>query len=209
MLIAISKMIDRHPRARQMLKVVFLENYSVTAAEYLIPATDLSEQLSTAGLEASGTGNMKFMMNGAVTMGTMDGANVEICDRVGIDNIYIFGMRTDTVETMRREGSYSPISIYETNGELRKALTQIIDGTLCPDNPAILQDIYHNLIFRDYYFVLKDFGSYSMAQRRVNNDYRDTDKWFRMAVTNTAQSGYFSTDRTIAEYNDRIWHLGK
>ena len=207
MLIAISKMIERHPRARKMLKVVFLENYSVTAAEYLIPATDLSEQLSTAGLEASGTGNMKFMMNGAVTMGTMDGANVEICDRVGIDNIYIFGMRTDTVQTMRQEGNYSPISIYETNGELRKALTQIIDGTLCPDNPAILQDIYHTLIFKDYYFVLKDFGSYSMAQRRVNNDYLDKDKWFRMAVTNTALSGYFSTDRTIAEYNDRIWHL--
>ncbi len=207
MLLSIGKMIDRDERASKFLKVVFLENYDVSSAEALMPAADLSEQLSTAGYEASGTGNMKFMMNGAVTMGTMDGANIEIYDQVGQDNIYIFGMRSNTVRDLKQEGSYSPMHIYETNAELRKALTAIIDGTLTPENPAMLQDIYHNLLFSDPFFVLKDFGSYSMAQRRVNKDYADRDKWLRMAVTNTAMSGVFSSDRTIREYNERIWHL--
>lgn len=207
LIIAISKLIDRTPRAKKYLRVIFLENYDVSGAEALIPAADLSEQLSTAGKEASGTGNMKFMMNGAVTMGTMDGANVEIYDQVGPDNIYIFGMRADTVSAMYREGNYAPMHIYEANSELRHALTQIIDGTLFPDNPATLQDIYHNLLFSDPYFVLKDFGSYSMAQRRVDADYCNRDKWLRMAITNTACSGIFSSDRTIQEYNEKIWHL--
>ena len=207
LIIAISKLVDKSPRAKEFLKVVFLENYCVSAAERLIPAADLSEQLSTAGKEASGTGNMKFMMNGAVTIGTMDGANVEIHDQVGLDNIYIFGMRADTVADMYREGNYSPMHIYENNAELRRALTQIIDGTLFPENPAALQDIYHNLLFSDPYFVLKDFGSYSMAQRRVNSDFQNKEKWMRMAITNTACSGIFSSDRTIREYNEKIWHL--
>ena len=207
LIIAISRLIDRSPRAKKMLKVVFLENYDVSGAEALIPAADLSEQLSTAGKEASGTGNMKFMMNGALTIGTMDGANIEIHNAVGADNIYIFGMRTDTVRDLQRTGGYSPMRVYETNAELRRALTQIIDGTLMPDNPAALQDIYHNLLFSDPYFVLKDFGSYSMAQRRTEQDYRDGEKWVRMAITNTASSGYFSSDRTIWEYNDRIWRM--
>lgn len=207
MILAISRLIDRSPRASRMLRVVFLENYDVSGAEALIPAADLSEQLSTAGKEASGTGNMKFMMNGAVTMGTMDGANVEIYDRVGADNIYIFGMRADTVSDLAREGGYQPMRVYETNQELRRALTQLIDGTLFPDNAATIQDIYHNLLFSDPYFVLKDFGSYSMAQRRVESDYQDRDKWLRMAVTNTACSGVFSSDRTIREYNEKIWHI--
>ena len=207
LIIAISKLIDKSPRARRLLKVVFLENYDVSSAEMLMPAADLSEQLSTAGKEASGTGNMKFMMNGAVTLGTMDGANVEIADAVGEDNIYIFGMRADTVAALTKEGNYNPMHIFETNGELRRALTQIIDGTLFPDSPAAVQDIYHNLLFSDSYYVLKDFGSYSMAQRRIDRDYTDKDKWMRMAVTNTACSGIFSSDRTIKEYNDKIWHL--
>ena len=207
LIIAISKLIDKSPRAKSMLKVVFLENYDVSGAEALMPAADLSEQLSTAGKEASGTGNMKFMMNGAVTMGTMDGANIEIYDAVGEDNIYIFGMRADTVAALYSEGNYSPMHIYETNGELRRALTQLIDGTLFPDAPATLQDIYHNLLFSDHYFVLKDFGSYSMAQRRVDRDYTDRDKWLRMAITNTAKSGVFSSDRTIEEYDKKIWHI--
>ena len=209
MILAISRLIDQSPRAKKFLRVIFLENYCVSAAERLIPAADLSEQLSTAGKEASGTGNMKFMMNGAVTIGTMDGANVEIHDQVGLDNIYIFGMRADTVAELYSEGNYSPMHIYESNAELRKALTQIIDGTLFPDNPALIQDIYHNLLFSDPYFVLKDFGSYSMAQRRVDADYQNREKWLRMAITNTACSGIFSSDRTIQEYNDMIWHLKK
>ena len=207
LIIAISKLIDRTPRAKKFLRVVFLENYDVSGAEALMPAADLSEQLSTAGKEASGTGNMKFMMNGAVTMGTMDGANVEIYDQAGPDNIYIFGMRAETVDSLYREGSYMPMHIYENNAELRRALTQIIDGTLFPDNPATLQDIYHNLLFSDPYFVLKDFGSYSMAQRRVDTDYQNQSKWLRMAITNTACSGVFSSDRTIREYNEKIWRL--
>ena len=207
LIIAISKLIDRTPRAKKFLRVVFLENYDVSGAEALMPAADLSEQLSTAGKEASGTGNMKFMRTGAVTMGTMDGANVEIYDQVGPDNIYIFGMRAETVDSLYREGSYMPMHIYENNAELRRALTQIIDGTLFPDNPATLQDIYHNLLFSDPYFVLKDFGSYSMAQRRVDADYQNQSKWLRMAITNTACSGVFSSDRTIREYNEKIWRL--
>ena len=210
---ALSKLIEKHPRARTMLQVVFLENYDVSSAQILIPATEVSEQLSTASKEASGTGNMKYMMNGAVTIGTMDGANVEISQQVGMDNIYIFGMRSDTVLDMYREHSYNPMSIFETNAELRLALTQMIDGTVMPDAPGALQDLYHSLLIGDYgnmgdpYFVLKDFGSYSMAQRRIDADYADKDKWNRMAVINTAMSGVFSSDRTIREYNDTIWHL--
>ncbi len=207
MICALGKMIERHPRARKMLQVVFLENYDVSSAEVLIPAAEVSEQLSTASKEASGTGNMKFMMNGAVTIGTMDGANVEISEQVGMENIYIFGMRADTVRNMYRENTYNPMMIYETNQEVRQAMTQIIDGTLMPENPAALQDVYHSLLMGDTYFVLKDFGSYSMAQRRLDQDYRNQEKWQKMAVINTAMSGVFSSDRTIREYNEQIWHL--
>ncbi len=178
-----------------------------------MPAAEISQQLSTAGKEASGTGNMKFMMNGALTLGTMDGANVEIYDRVGPDNIYIFGMRADTVEGMYKERSYNPMSIFETNAEIRRALSQWLDGTLFPDEPMALQDLYHMLLIGDYggmadeYFVLKDFGSYSMANLRMLTDYRDRDKWLKKAIINVSQSGYFASDRTIREYNDRIWHI--
>ena len=213
MICALSRLIESHPRARKMLQVVFLENYDVSSAEVLIPAAEVSEQLSTASKEASGTGNMKFMMNGAVTIGTMDGANVEISEQVGMENIYIFGMRADTVRNMYRENTYNPMSIYETNQEIRQAMTQLIDGTLLPENPAGLQDLYHSLLMGnwgsmgDNYFVLKDYGSYSMAQRRLNADYANKKKWQKMAVINTAMSGIFSSDRTIREYNDTIWHL--
>ncbi len=209
---ALADLIDRHPRARQMLKIVYIENYDVSTAEVLIPASEISQQLSTAGKEASGTGNMKFMMNGAVTLGTMDGANVEIYDQVGIDNIYIFGMRADTVESMYAEHNYNPMSIYENNQEIRKAMTQWLDGTLFPNEPLAMQDLYHTLLMGDWgnmpdsYFVLKDFGSYSMANRRIMDDYQNRNKWLRMAVLNTAKSGYFSSDRTIREYNETIWH---
>jgi len=210
---ALNKLIKNHPRASKMLQVVFLENYDVSTAEILMPAAELSEQLSTASKEASGTGNMKFMMNGAITIGTMDGANVEISQQVGMDNIYIFGMRADTVQNLYREGAYNPMQIFETNSEIRKAMTQLIDGTLFHNHPATLQDLYHSLLLgenggmADPYFVLKDFGSYSMAQMRVDADYQNQKKWQKMAVTNTAMSGIFSSDRTIHEYNENIWHL--
>ena len=213
MICALSRLIEKHPRARKMLQVVFLENYDVSSAEVLIPAAEVSEQLSTASKEASGTGNMKFMMNGAVTIGTLDGANVEISEQVGMDNIYIFGMRSNTVRDMYRENTYNPMTIYESNHEIREAMTQMIDGTLMPENPAALQELYHSLLLGswgsigDSYFVLKDYGSYSMAQKRLNDDYANQVKWQKMAVTNTAMSGIFSSDRTIREYNEKIWHL--
>ncbi|MDD4080495.1 MAG: glycogen/starch/alpha-glucan phosphorylase [Eubacteriales bacterium] len=212
-ILALSRLIDRTPRAKKMLRVLFVENWNVSAAEVLIPAADLSEQISTAGKEASGTGNMKLMMNGTVTIGTLDGANVEISEAVGRENSYIFGMRAEEVAALYKEGTYSPVQIFEQNVEIRRALTQMIDGTLFPDNPALLQTLYHDLLFGaggshpDNYFVLKDFGAYADAQQRADQDYADQDKWLRMAITNTAMSGFFSTDRTISEYNERIWRL--
>ncbi|MDR1262122.1 MAG: glycogen/starch/alpha-glucan phosphorylase [Oscillospiraceae bacterium] len=209
---AIGAMIEKHPRARSMLQVVFLENYSVSAAEILIPATELSEQISTATKEASGTGNMKFMMNGALTIGTMDGANVEMHDRVGSENIYIFGARAQEVEQIYATQSYQSINIFERNQEIRKALNQLLDRTVLPEQGAF-QDIYHSLLFGDYggmpdpFLVLKDFGSYSMAQQRVGSDYKNQKAWNKRAIVNTAMSGWFSSDRAIHEYNQLIWKL--
>ncbi len=208
---SVSNLIARHPRASQMLHVVFLENYCVSAAEVLMPAAEVSEQLSTAGKEASGTGNMKFMMNGAVTIGTMDGANVEIYDAVGPDNIYIFGMSADDVSASY--SSYHSSEIYETNAEIRQAMEQLIDGTLEPENPRMFQDLYHALLFGDNgmadpYFVLKDMPGFIHAHQLLGYDYANNKKlWLKKAVINTAKSGIFASDRTITEYNDRIWHL--
>ncbi|MBN1777318.1 MAG: glycogen/starch/alpha-glucan phosphorylase [Clostridiales bacterium] len=210
---ALKTLIESHPRASEMLKVVYIENYDVSTAEIIMPAAEISQQLSTAGKEASGTGNMKFMMNGAITLGTMDGANVEIFELVGDENIYIFGMRADTVENMYKSGAYNPMSIFESNAEIKKAMGQLIDGTLFPREPLALQELYHTLLVGDHggmadsYFVLKDFGSYSMANRRMMDDYQNRDKWLKMAVMNTAMSGHFSSDRTIKEYNERIWRM--
>lgn len=208
---AIQELVAKHPRASKLIKVVFLENYCVSAAEVLMPATDVSEQLSTAGKEASGTGNMKFMMNGAVTIGTMDGANVEIFQAVGRDNIYIFGLSAEEVE--QGYGTYRASAIFETNADVRRAMTMLIDGTLSPDNPHLFQELYHALLFGDNggmadpYFVLKDLPDYLRTRQRLVKDYDDRDKWLQMAVRNVACSGVFSSDRTIAQYNEKIWHL--
>jgi len=195
-----------------MLKIVYIENYDVSTAEVLMPATEISQQLSTAGKEASGTGNMKFMMNGAVTLGTMDGANVEIYEQVGEENIYIFGMRADTVESLYREGSYRPIGIVENNAEIRKVMEQWQSGWILPDEGYVMNALRASLLegyTPDPYFVLKDFGSYSMANLRIMDDYQNRDKWLKMSIMNTAKSGFFSSDRTIREYNDRVWHIQK
>ena len=208
---AIGELVAKHPRAAKMIKVVFLENYCVSAAEVLMPATDVSEQLSTAGKEASGTGNMKFMMNGAVTIGTMDGANVEIFQSVGADNIYIFGLSAEEVE--RGYATYRASAIFETNADIRRALTMLIDGTLSPDNPHLFQELYHALLFGDNggmadpYFVLKDLPDYLRTRQHLARDYDDRGKWLAMAVRNVACSGVFSSDRTIAEYNEKIWRM--
>ena len=208
---AIAELVKKHPRASKMINIVFLENYCVSAAEVLMPATEVSEQISTAGKEASGTGNMKFMMNGAITIGTMDGANCEIFDAVGAENIYIFGLRADEVEMSY--STYRSSEIFETNAAIRKVLTQLIDGTLSPEYPRMFQEIYHGLLFGDNggmpdpYFVLKDLPAYMTAQMQISRDYTDKDLWLKKAVLNTACSGVFAADRTINEYNDKIWHL--
>ena len=208
---AIGTLVASHPRASKMIHVVFLENYCASTAEVLMPATEVSEQLSTAGKEASGTGNMKFMMNGAVTIGTMDGANVEIFQAVGNANIYIFGLTAEQVDAGYH--TYRAHEIYETHADIRRALEQLIDGTLCPENPRMFQEIYHALLFGDNggmadpYFVLKDLPDYMETQQRISKDYHNRKKWLKMAVINTAHSGIFSSDRTIAEYNEKIWHL--
>ena len=208
---AIADLVKKHPRASKLINVVFLENYCVSQAEVLMPAAEVSQQISTAGKEASGTGNMKFMMNGAVTLGTMDGANCEIFDAVGPENIYIFGLTAEQVE--RGYANYRSHEVYETNPKIRKVMDQLINGTLCPENPRMFQEIYHALLFgdgggmADPYFVLKDLSPYIAAQKQMVQDYTDKDKWLRMAVMNTACSGVFSSDRTIQEYNEHIWNL--
>ena len=208
---AVADLVKKHPVASKYINVVFLENYCVSQAEVLMPAAEVSEQISTAGKEASGTGNLKFMMNGAVTIGTMDGANCEIFDSVGADNIYIFGLTAEQVE--RGYASYRSSEVYETNPAIRKVMEQLIDGTLCPEHPRMFQEIYHGLLFgdgggmADPYFVLKDLPQYVITQKKISSDYTDKDKWLHKAIMNTACSGVFSSDRTIREYNDKIWHL--
>ena len=210
---AIAQLVEKHPRARKLIKVVFMENYCVSLAEALMPAAEVSEQLSTAGKEASGTGNMKFMMNGAVTIGTLDGANIEIMQAAGRENIYIFGLTAEEVE--KGYSSYRASEVYETNPAIRRAMEQLIDGTLCPENPRLFQDLYHALLFgdgggmADPYFVLKDLPGYVRAQAQVGADYQNRSRWLERAIMNTASSGYFASDRTIAEYNEKVWHLPK
>ena len=208
---SVSELVKKHPRASKMINVVFMENYNVSLAEMLMPATEVSEQISTAGKEASGTGNMKFMMNGAVTIGTMDGANVEIFQQVGADNMYIFGLSAD--EVSEKQHTYRSAEIYETNPAIRKVLNQLIDGTLCPENPRMFQELYHSLLFgngnsiADPYFVLQDMPAYLHAHMQIDRDYPNREKWLKMAITNTAKSGIFTSDRTIQEYSDLVWHL--
>ena len=212
---AIADLVNNDERTKNLINVVFIENYSVSAAEVMIPAADISEQLSTAGLEASGTGNMKFMMNGAVTIGTMDGAQVEIFDLVGKDNIFIFGADANQIEAMKAYHSYKPGEYFEKNIDIRNALNHLIDGTLPGVASHQFSDLYQSLLFGDYdeadrYFVLYDFASYAHTFSKAILTYQnDREKWMKMAAINTAKSGYFSSDRTIAEYNDKIWHLTK
>ena len=195
------------------IKVVFIENYRVSNAEIIFAAADVSEQISTASKEASGTGNMKFMLNGAVTLGTMDGANVEIVEEVGKENAFIFGLSSDEVIAYEHNGQYNPRDIYNTDGDIRAVLTQLVDGTYS-NNLDEFRDIYNSLLDGqggrpDMYFILNDFRSYAEAQERVSAAYADTAKWAKMAMLNTAKCGKFSSDRTIEEYAQEIWHLEK
>ena len=207
---SISKMIDNDPAVRDKLKVVFLEDYKVSLAEIIMPAAEVSEQISIAGKEASGTGNMKFMMNGALTIGTMDGANVEICEAVGKENIFIFGMETPEAEALAASGSYEPMVIYQNDPVIRRVLDQMIHGF---GDGVDYTDIANLLLHggnggpADRYMSLKDFASYAAAQERVSEVYRDQDQWNRMALINIANSGRFAADRSIAEYAQNIWRV--
>ena len=206
---AVADVVNNDPTIHGRIKVVFMENYRASLAEKMIPAADVSEQISTAGKEASGTGNMKFMLNGALTIGTMDGANVEICEEVGRDNIFIFGMSAAEVQQKTQEG-YDPWMVYNMNQEVRMALTSLIDGTFDPDT-NLFRELYDALLNgcgrADEYFVLEDYADYARAQWDIDRAYRDEEKWVRMAILNTAESGKFSSDRTIRQYADEIWQL--
>jgi len=205
---SVADVINNDASIKGKIKVVFIEDYRVSNAEIIVAAADVSEQISTASREASGTGNMKFMLNGAPTLGTMDGANVEIVEEVGAENAFIFGLSADEVMRYEREGGYNPWDIYNNNQNVRRVLTQLINGMYSEDT-ELFRDLYDSLTREDVYFILKDFDSYADAQRRVDAAYRDETAWARMAMMNTACAGKFSSDRTIEEYVRDIWHLQK
>lgn len=206
---SVADVINRDERVNDILKVVFIENYSVSIAEKIVAAADVSEQISTASKEASGTGNMKLMLNGALTLGTMDGANVEIREQVGDDNIFIFGLSSQEVLQIYAHGHSPSPEIYAGNPVLKRVVDTLIDGTFSQEN--LFYDIYHSLVmnggFADNYLLLPDFDSYLQACQRVMDKFRDQDAWMRSAVLNTAHAGFFSSDRTIEDYNREIWHL--
>ena len=207
---SVAEVVNNDPVINGKIKVIFMENYRVSVAERLMPAADVSEQISTAGKEASGTGNMKFMLNGAVTIGTMDGANVEICEEVGMENIFIFGMSAKEVQ-QKYQGGYDPWTVYNMNQEVRMALNSLINGTFDPDT-NLFRELYDALLNgfggrADEYFVLEDYADYARAQKEIDETYRDADKWAKMAIINVAKSGKFSSDRTIRQYAEEIWDL--
>ena len=197
------------------LKVVFIEDYRVSNAELIFSAADVSEQISTASKEASGTGNMKFMLNGALTIGTMDGANVEMAEEVGKENMFIFGASADEIINLENKGGYNPMDIFNNDQDIRRVLMQLINGYYSPQDPELFRDIYNSLLNTqssdraDTYFILKDFRSYAEAHRKIDQAYRDEKWWARTAMLNTASAGKFSSDRTIEEYVRDIWHLKK
>ena len=212
---SVADVINNDPTIDDKIKVVFIEDYRVSNAELIFAAADISEQISTASKEASGTGNMKLMLNGAVTIGTMDGANVEMVEEVGEENIFIFGLSSEQVIGYENHGGYDPKQIFNENMNLRKVLVQLVNGTYSPENPELFRPLYNSLLERvggspaDRYFILKDFDSYAQTQERIAEAYKDTKRWAKMAMLNTASAGKFSSDRTIEEYVKDIWHLEK
>jgi starch phosphorylase len=201
----VAAVVNTDPVCAGKLSVAFPANYNVTLAEVLIPASDLSEQISLAGKEASGTGNMKFALNGALTIGTLDGANVEIRDLVGPENFFLFGMNVDEVQAKASAG-YQPWSYYETSATLKRTLDAISSGTYSNGNPSTFASVVDSLVHQDRFMALADFDSYLAAQDRVEAAYTDQDHWSRMAILNIARVGFFSSDRSMRDYLDRIWH---
>ena len=212
---AVADVINNDASLNGKLKVVFIENYRVSNAEWIFAAADVSEQISTASKEASGTGNMKFMLNGAVTLGTMDGANVEIVEEVGDENAFIFGLSSDEVINYEKNGGYDPKDIYNQDEGIRRVLDQLVDGTYANGDKELFREIYNSLLNgsgydrADVYFILKDFRSYAQAQEKVDKAYKNKDAWAKMALLNTACCGKFTSDRTIQQYVDEIWKLDK
>ena len=212
---AVADVVNNDASINGKLKVVFIENYRVSNAEWIFAAADVSEQISTASKEASGTGNMKFMLNGALTLGTMDGANVEIVEEVGEENAIIFGLSSDEVIAYEKNKNYNPMDIFNNDPEIRQVLMQLVNGTYAPQDAELFRPLYNSLLntkdtsVADRYFILKDFRSYADAQKRVEAFYKDETAWARSAILNVACSGKFTSDRTIQEYVDDIWHLDK
>ena len=202
----VAHVVNHDPAMQDRLKVIFVPNYNVSVAEKIIPATDISQHISTAGTEASGTGNMKFVLNGALILGTKDGANIEIAEEVGAENIFTFGMSSDEVSSLAKSG-YNPRVSYQHNPGLREALSMINTGYFNRDKPHLYNDLYNSLVFEDKYMLLEDFASYVECQQRVIKTWQEPEKWTRMSILNTAASGKFSSDRTIAEYAKDIWEL--
>ena len=206
---AVADKINNDPSINGKIKVVFIEDYRVSNAELIFAAADVSEQISTASKEASGTGNMKFMLNGALTLGTMDGANVEIVEEVGKDNAFIFGLSAEQVMEYEKNGNYNPRDVYNNNQDVRQVLTQLVNGFYSPENPELFRTLYDALLEKDTYFTLLDFDSYKEAHNRIDAAYRDEQHWARTAMLQTASAGKFSSDRTIEEYAKEMWHLEK
>ena len=212
---SVADVVNNDPAIGGKIKVVFIEDYRVSNAEMIFAASDVSEQISTASKEASGTGNMKFMLNGALTIGTMDGANVEIVEEVGEENAFIFGLSSDEVIQYENYGGYNPMDIFNNDPDIRKVLMQLINGSFAPHDPDLFRPLYNSLLNTrntsraDTYFILKDFKAYAEAQKKVEAAYKDEKRWAKSAILNTSCSGKFTSDRTIQEYVDDIWHLDK
>ena len=212
---AVGDVVNNDPSIKGKIKVVFIEDYRVSNAEMIFAAADVSEQISTASKEASGTGNMKFMLNGALTIGTMDGANVEIVEEVGEENAFIFGLSSEEVIRFENYGGYDPMEIFNNDQDVRRVLMQLINGTYSPGDTELFRSLYNSLLNTqstnraDTYFILKDFKAYAEAQKKVEAAYRDEQGWAKKAIMNVACSGKFTSDRTIQQYVDEIWHLDK
>jgi starch phosphorylase len=203
---AIAAEVNGHDAVSRVLRVAFIPDYRVSLAEQIFPGSDLSEQISTAGFEASGTGNMKFALNGALTIGTLDGANVEIAERVGRENIFIFGLTADEVEA-KKEAGYNPRAAYEASPRLRRTLDYVASGVLSPEQPWLYRPLIDGLLQHDPFMVLADFDAYVEAQAEVDRAWREPDEWTRKAILNVARCGFFSSDRSVREYAERIWNV--
>jgi starch phosphorylase len=203
---SLARAINADPAINGRLKVVFVPNFSVSVGERIYPAADVSEQISMAGKEASGTGNMKFALNGALTVGTLDGANIEIRERVGAENFFLFGLTAQEVMDLKAEG-YDPMPYYYRNPELKHAIDRIAAGDFSGGDSTLFQPLVHSLLAEDEYLLLVDYVSYVACQDRVDEAYRDPEAWTRMSILNAARCGFFSSDRTIAEYNADIWKV--